>query len=171
MKLKYFLLIFIFSATVISCGIYSFSGVSIGPNVKTFQVDYFPNNAALVNPTLSNDFTMALQDILTNRTRLNMVNEGGDLVYEGEITRYEQTSVAPVESSTGPVASKIRLTMAVKVRFYDNTNEEMNFEREFSNYEDIDGEGLLTGGQEQELVTRLIERITNDIFNASVAQW
>ena len=70
----------VFSLLMVSCGIYSFSGVSISPSVKTIQVDVFPNNAPLVNPTLSSYFTNELQDVYSSRTSLMMVKNNGDLV-------------------------------------------------------------------------------------------
>ena len=49
----------ILTITIQSCGIYSFTGGSTG-DAKTIQIDYFPNNAPLVEPTLSQSFTVAL---------------------------------------------------------------------------------------------------------------
>ena len=82
-----------------SCWVYSFSGVNISKDLKTMQVDYFPNDALLVNPTLSSYFTTQLQDILTSRTSLQLVKTDGDLVYEGEIVTYDQTSVCLLYTS------------------------------------------------------------------------
>ena len=99
----------VFSLLMVSCGIYSFSGVSISPSVKTIQVDVFPNNAPLVNPTLSSYFTNELQDVYSSRTSLMMVKNNGDLVVEGEITRYDQTSVAPVIDPTTGKATAAKI--------------------------------------------------------------
>lgn len=156
-----------------SCGIYSFSGVSLNSGEKTIQIDYFPNNAPLVNPVLSSQFTTKLQDLFIARTSLSLVKSDADLVLEGEITRYEQTSVAPtIDPSTGKaVAGKVRLTIGVKVRFYNNKDETQNFDREFSNFTDIPGTETLSGSQEQAAVDDLVELLANDIFNQSVAQW
>ena len=73
----------------ISCGIYSFTGSSIPIGAKTFQVNYFENMAgnrpgSTVEPGLDRDFTVALQDYILNQSNLNLVNEDGDLIYEGE---------------------------------------------------------------------------------------
>ena len=76
------------------CGIYSFSGASIPAEAKTVSVQYFPNHAQLVNPMLSNNFTNALRDAMTNQTTLDMVETGGDIAFEGEITDYKTTPVA-----------------------------------------------------------------------------
>lgn len=156
-----------------SCGIYSFSGVNLSSDLKTVQVDYFPNNAALVNPTLSSYFTSELQDILMARTNLQLVKSDGDLVFEGEITKYQQTSVAPtIDPSTGKaIAGKVRLEIGVKVRFYNTKDETQNIEREFSNYGDINGSETLSGAQEQTLVDQIVELIVEDILTQTVAQW
>lgn len=155
------------------CGIYSFSGVSISPTIKTIQVDVFPNNAPLINPILSSYFTQQLQDMYAQRTNLNQVKNNGDLVVEGEITQYDQTSVAAViDPNTGKAtAAKVRLTIGVKVRFYNTQDEEQNFDKTFSNYQDIDGNETLSGAQEQQLVEEIVSVIINQIFTDTVAQW
>ena len=84
-----------------ACGIYSFTGASIPSGASTFQVNFFENQAgsrpgSTVEPGLDRDFTLALQDIILGQTNLNLVNSGGDLVYEGEITQY---SITPMTST------------------------------------------------------------------------
>ena len=102
-----------------------------------------------------------------------MVKNNWDLVVEGEITRYDQTSVAPViDPTTGKAtAAKVRLTIGVKVRFYNNKDEEQNFERTYTNFADLDANTTLSGGQEQGLVEEIVELIINQIFTDTVAQW
>ena len=102
---------------VISCGIYSFTGSSIPVGVETFQVDYFENTAggkpgSTIEPGLDRDFTIALQDLIVNQTSLNLVNEGGDIIYSGEIVEY---SVTPMAATAEIKAAQNRLTMAVMV--------------------------------------------------------
>ncbi len=91
-----------------SCGIYSFSGASIPAEAKTVSVTYFPNQAQLVYPLLSNNFTTALRDALMNQTPLNMTESGGDLSFEGEIVDYRTTPVAITSDQT---AAMIPLTV------------------------------------------------------------
>lgn len=156
------------------CGIYSFTGASISPDVKTIQISNFPNYAPLVNPSLSQDFTLALQDLFLTRTNLNQVNANGDLQFEGEIKEYNQKPVAISSNpndQTGISADKVRLTVGINVRFYNLKDEEQNFEKVFMHYEDMDGTETLNPAQEQQLLELIIERITNDIFNESVANW
>ncbi len=166
---KYTILFIILSAlTVQSCGIYSFTGTNINPDVKTIQIDYFPNNAILVEPTLSQDFTIKLQDLFLQQTNLNLVKTGGDLQFEGEITGYK---INPMTATAQQTAAQNRLTITVNVRFFNNKNEEDNFERTFSHYYDYDANDQLTGGILDDAFTEILDRITQDIFNASVAKW
>ena len=80
---KYFILICF--SFVLGCGTYSFTGISISPETKTFQVNYFQNTSALIEPGIDRDFTITLQDLILNQTNLGLVKSNGDILYEGEI--------------------------------------------------------------------------------------
>ena len=151
-----------------SCGIYSFTGTNIHPDVKTIQIDYFPNTAILVEPSLSQVFTVQLQDLFLRQTNLDMVKSGGDLQFEGEITGYK---INPTAATAEQTAAQNRLTITVNVRFFNNKNEEDNFERSFSFYYDYSGDIQLTGSTLEDAYNVILERINQDIFNASVAKW
>lgn len=150
-----------------SCSVYSFTGGSTG-DAKTIQIDYFPNNARLVEPGLSQKFTLALQDLFLRQTNLKLTNSGGDLHFEGEITQYR---IIPIAATADQRAAQNRLTIAVRVRFYNRLIEEDNFEQTFSYYSDYDGRLQLTGSVLEEAYNEIFERLTQDIFNASVAKW
>ena len=149
------------------CGIYSFSGASIPPEAKTVSVQYFPNQAQLINPTLSNDFTTALRNATMNQTSLDMVDSGGDLAFEGEITDYRTT---PVAITAGQTAALNRLTITVNVRFVNMFDETKNFETRFSHYEDYPSEQDLNAVQES-LTGTIIEALVEDIFNKALVNW
>ena len=149
------------------CGIYSFSGASIPPEAKTVSVQYFPNQAQLINPMLSNDFTTALRDAMMNQTSLDMVDSGGDLAFEGEITDYRTT---PVAITAGQTAALNRLTITVNVRFVNVFDETKNFETRFSHYEDYPSEQDLNAVQES-LTGTIIEALVEDIFNKALVNW
>jgi len=151
----------------VGCGVYSFTGGSTG-DAKTIQIDYFPNTAILVEPTLSQSFTVALQDLFLRQTNLKLTDGGGDLFFEGEITQYRITPIAATAEQT---AAQNRLTVGVRVRFYNRLNEEDDFEQTFSFYSDYDGSLQLTGGVLEAAYDDIFERITQDIFNAAVAKW
>lgn len=166
MRLKTLIIIIITSISMASCGIYSLSGAKI--DAKTIQIDYFPNNASLVEPTLSQKFTLALQDLFLQQSNLSLVKSGGELQFEGEITNY---TIRPTASTADQTAAMNRLSITVNVRFYNSLNEEDNFEKTFSHYYDYDANQQLVGGTLDDAFEEIFERITQDIFNASVAKW
>jgi hypothetical protein len=153
---------------VVSCGPYSFTGASIPEGTKTFQVNYFQNNAALIEPGLERDFTLALQDLILNQTNLDLVKSNGDIVYEGEIVEYR---ISPTTATANNTAAQNRLTIAVSVRYFDTNNEQNDFETRFSFYYDYAGSSQLIGSQKDTAIEEIFERITQDIFNASLANW
>lgn len=153
--------------TLASCGIYSFSGGDTG-NAKTLQIDYFPNNAPLIEPGLSQSFTQSLQDLFLRQTNLNLVKSNGDLMFEGEVTNY---TVTPMTATADQTAAQSRLTLVINVRFYNNLDEKKNFEKRFTHFFDFDANEQLTGGLLEGGLEEIFERITQDIFNASVANW
>lgn len=169
MKKSIFFIIFITTLfTFQSCGFYSFTGASVAPNIKTFQVNFFRNNAPIVEPGIDRLFTQRLQDIIVNQTNLDLTNQGGDLIYEGEITEYY---VAPITATAQNTAAQNRLTITVNVRFYDTKNEGNDLEQRFSFYYDYAGSAQLVGSQRDDAVNIIFERITQDVFNATLARW
>lgn len=150
------------------CGSYSFTGTSIADNIETFQVSYFQNTSDLVEPGLDRDFTQALQELILNQTNLSIVNSGGDLVYEGEITEYR---ISPTTAQSNSTAAQNRLTIGVNVRFYDKNEPEEEFEQRFSFFFDYDGGSQLIGSQKDTAIEEIFERITQDVFNATLAKW
>lgn len=168
MKKFSYTVLFLILFTAQSCGIYSFTGTNLHPDVKTVQIDYFPNNAILVEPGLSQAFTIQFQDLFLQQTNLDLVKSGGDLQFEGEISGYK---INPMTATAQQTAAQNRLTITVSVRFYNNKLEEDNFEKTFSHYYDYDANAQLTGGILDDAFNEILERITQDIFNASVAKW
>ena len=147
---------------------YSLTGASISAETKSFQVNYFQNAAALIEPGIERDFTLKLQDILLNQTNLDLVNSGGDLVFEGEIVEYY---IAPITATSQSTAAQNRLTISVNVRFYNTKEELKDFDQRFSFYFDYGGSSQLIGSQKEEAISFIFERITQDIFNVSLANW
>ena len=92
-----------------ACGIYSFSGTSIQNDVETINIDYFEYRAEKVNPSLSNDLTEALRTRFRRMTRLEQVEQDGDLEITGEITGYD---VRPASVSAEEIATQNRLTVS-----------------------------------------------------------
>ena len=167
MKAKISILVLTLAFICHSCGIYSFSGASIPAEAKTVSVAYFPNHAQLVNPLLSNNLTNALRDAMTNQTTLDMVETGGDIAFEGEITDYKTT---PVAITSGQTAAMNRLTVTVNVRFSNRLDESKDFEQSFSRYEDYPSDQDLNSVQES-LTATIVDQLVEDIFNKALVNW
>lgn len=151
-----------------SCGIYSFTGTSIQPDVKTVTVNYFEYKALKVNPSLSNDITTALQDKFLKLTRLEQVDIDGDLEIIGEVTGYDVRATAITANEQ---AAQNRLTVTVKVSFTNRKYPEDDFEnKSFSAYADFDAMTSLDA-VESTLCEDIIEQLCEDIFNSTVANW
>ncbi|CAA0145527.1 Probable lipoprotein precursor. Putative lipopolysaccharide assembly protein LptE [Tenacibaculum maritimum] len=157
----------ILGLSIISCGAYSFTGGNTG-DAKTIQIDFFPNQASLVEPSLSQKFTLDLQDLFTRQTNLTLTSSGGDLHFEGEITDYR---ITPMSATAQQTAAQNRLTVTVNVRFTNRLNEKDDFEKQFSFYDDFGANQQLSGSALEGVLSTILERITQDIFNASVAKW
>lgn len=155
------------AALVTACGIYSFSGTSIQPDIKTVTINYFEYKALRVNPSLSNDLTEALKDKFRKMTRLEQVEQEGDLEIAGEVTGYDIRATAVTADE---VAAQNRLTVSVKITFTNRKFPEDDFEKSFSAYEDYPSERSLDE-VEAELCEQIVEKLCEDILNATVANW
>ena len=154
---------------MVNCNVkYSLTGASISSETESFQVNFFQNNAPLIEPGLDRDFTNKLTDLLLNQTSLELVKFNGDLIYEGEIVEYR---ISPTTATANNTAAQNRLTIGVNVRFFDKNNTELDFEKRFSFYFDYPGSAQLIGSQLETALDEIFERITQDIFNSSLANW
>lgn len=149
------------------CGIYSFTGASIAPDVKTVSVQYFKNFAPLVQPSLANLLTDKLKDRFISQTTLSLVNNNGDLNFEGTITDYR---VAPNSIQSGDIAAQNRLSITIKVKFTNKKDEKQNFESSFTQFEDFPSSKSLPE-VELDLIGKINEKLVNDVFNKSVVNW
>lgn len=159
----------IFAALVVhSCGIYSFTGTSIQPDVKTVTINYFEYKALKVNPTLSNSLTESLKDKFRKMTRLEQVDMDGDLEITGSVTGYDVRAMAVTANE---VAAQNRLTVTVRIDFANRKYPEDDFQSKlFSAYADYDSTQSLDA-VESTLCDEIIEKLCEDIFNATVANW
>ncbi|MCP9198912.1 LPS assembly lipoprotein LptE [Gramella sp. GC03-9] len=168
--MKKLLLIFcsiLLISTLQSCGIYSFTGADTG-NAETFQVNFFQNNADLVEPGIDRAFTISLQDLIQNQTSLSLVNTNGDLIFEGEIVEYY---ISPMSATSQNTAAQNRLTIAVNVRYYNVLEPEKDFERRFSFFYDYPAQTQLVGAALETALDEIYTRLTQDIFNAALTDW
>ena len=147
---------------------YKFNGANIDySKTKSISIADFPNHAALVNPSLSSDFTDELRNLYQRQTRLQILRQGGDMELEGEIIGY---SVSAMAISADSYAAETKLTIQVRVRFTNNATPDDSFEKTYSAYQTFDSSKLLTDVQD-ELCATMITEITESIYNDTVAKW
>ena len=155
-------------AALAGCGIYSFSGTSIQPDVKTICIEPVVNKATKINPALANQLTESLNDKFRKLTKLEQVTEAGDLNLLVTVESYEVRATAVTANE---VAAMNRLTVTCKVVFTNVLHPEDNIDgKSFAAYEDYDSNNSLDMVEGQ-LCETIVEKIVDDIFNATVAQW
>lgn len=150
----------------ISLGLAPISSIDYS-KVKTISIAEFPNRAEFVYAPMTTEFNQKLKDMFIQQTRLQLVNSNGDLEIDGEITGYNQYNESVAADG---YSSKVKLTMTVNVRYVNNTNHEEDFEQQFSAFQTYDSSLLLTAVQD-DLISKMIKDITEQIFNSTVANW
>ncbi len=155
-----------------SCSVnYSFTGADIPAEAKTVSIGYFGiegKGATLANPIAPNLFTDQLTATMLTQTNLDVVNNDGDLRFEGNIVGYSTTAVA-AQSDT-EASSRSRLKMTVNVIYTNTIEPDKSFEKQFSQFADYDASSNL-GDVEEDLLRVINDAIAQDVFNASLGSW
>jgi len=161
---------FIFTLLIVvlhSCS-YSFTGAVIPPDIKTVYVETFSNSADIVIPSLAQDFSEKLRDVLVSRTNLKLIgSSSADIVYSGTIIEYK---IMPLNIGSNDQARQNRLTITVKVKFENKKYPEQSWEKTFSNFADYDSNTDIAQIQ-AELIETINNKLTLDIFNQSFSVW
>jgi hypothetical protein len=177
MKLRIFnsLLIYLITGLLLSCGVYSFKGVNLHPDVKTLSIVPFQNNAGGGPSNQGQRFTEKMRDYFLRNTNLSVISGNtGDIKFSGNITGWTLTPVAPTASSGGntvPLTSATRLTITISVSYVNTKETNLNFDRAFSFYSDFDNQSNTLSQVENQLIDRITDQIILDVFNQSVANW
>lgn len=168
-KSNKYIFLSVFCVLLSACTIsYKFNGSSINyDKVKTIAIADFPIKASYVYAPLGTKFNEELKDIFIRQTQLQFVNRDADLEIEGEITGYNQYNQAVKADG---YSSETKLTLTVNVRFVNNTNHDEDFEQQFSAFRTYDSSQMLTAVQDQ-LIAEMVKEITDQVFNATVANW
>lgn len=162
-----FVMLVFISVMFSSCGIYSFTGASVPPEASTVSVQYFPNRALLIEPTLSSGFTDILRDMFTGQTNLEMVERNGDLAIEGEIVDYK---ITPVAIQADQTAALNRLTIVINARFTNKFEPDKDYENKFTQFVDYEST-LDLNSIKEELISELSTNLAQDIFDKAVINW
>lgn len=158
-------MLFLLSGCSIS---YKFNGANINyQTTHSISIADFPNNAAMVNPTLSTNLSEAIRTLYQRQTRLQILRRGGDLELEGEIVGYDISQGAIGADS---YATESKLTIRVNVHFTNNIYPEESFDKTYSAFQTFDASRLLSDVQD-ELCALIITEISENIYNDTVAKW
>lgn len=155
------------------CGVYSFTGASISPDVKTISIQTFYNNAPLGPSNMSVLFTETIKDYFQQNTSLELVDNNGDLQLDGYISNYTITPVAATAGTQGQAdfSALSRITITVSATYININDPTFDFDKNFSFFKDFDNNTTNLASEEEGFVEEIFEQIVLDIFNASVANW
>ena len=154
-------------ALLSSCGFYSFSGTSIPPEVKTFSVGFFENNAPINSPLLSQTITEGLKQKFISETNMSITEKEGDFDFSGEITGF---TVAPASAQSSDNATLNRLTITAQVKLECKSDPKLSFEQSFSNFQDFDATENFSS-VENDLVEEISDMMIQSIFNKAAINW
>lgn len=165
---------FALSLALWACGGYSFTGGDVG-DAQTVSIDYFQNYAELVNPQMSPTFTEKFRDVFVQQTPLNLVERGGDLHFEGNITDYVITPINAQANNNDPNnfggnVAQNRLTVTINVIYQNRLEEAKSFERKFTRFADFDANADLSQ-VEGELVDQISQELSENILNSAIGNW
>lgn len=156
------------------CSVYSFTGASLVSGERTISIQQFYNNALLGPSNMSQVFTEKMRDYFQQNTNLTLVENDGDLQFDGYISNYTVTPVAPNANPQGgglQTSATTRVTITVQVTYTNIKNDQFNFDQSFRFFQDFDSETTDLLSVEDQLVDEIFNQIILDIFNASVANW
>ncbi|MEN9333219.1 MAG: hypothetical protein RLY35_399 [Bacteroidota bacterium] len=145
---------------------YSFTGGQFS-GASNFQVNYMRPQTALASPVYAQKLTEGLKDYLLAQSPLQLVTANGDLIYEGSIVDY---NLSPIAAQGNEIASLTRLSITVRLKYTNQKEKELNFEKNFTKYADFPAGQDLFSVQE-ELWNNINDQLIQEIYNASVGNW
>ena len=158
---------FVISCLASSCKVYSFTGASVSPDIKSVSVQNFGNQSENGNTAINQNLTDQLKDKFISETNLKIVSNGGDIEFKGTITGYSIRGQAPTADQTTAIN---RLTITVKVDYTNLVDGKENWSLTFSRYQDYESTKTLAE-VEQELYTEINSQLVEDIFNKAFVNW
>ena len=172
MNLRVFRLLLL-AIPFVGCSVYSFTGASLTSGENSISISQFYSNALLGPSNLSQVFTEKMRDYFQQNTTLTLVDANGDLQFEGYISNYTVTPVAPRvgQDNQIQVSATTRINITVQASYVNLKNSQFDFDRNFSFFADFDSEQQDLSSVEDELVEEIFDQIILDIFNESVANW
>jgi hypothetical protein len=146
---------------------YDFKGAAIPADIQTFSVDFFSNEAAIVNPQLSMSFTEKLKTKFQSETRLALTNADGDYKLGGSIIEY---SITPASLNADVGTAQNQFNIKVRVEFVCEKYPEKSFARDYAFFKIFDASSTFESVEES-LSTEIQNQIVQQIFAAVALDW
>ncbi|MDX5397375.1 MAG: LPS assembly lipoprotein LptE [Hymenobacteraceae bacterium] len=163
-------MLLVLAISVSSCGVYSFSGANLSPDIKTISIQNFENSSGEGPANLTQIVTENFKQFYLRNSTLNLARQDGDLQLEGRITGFTVSPAAIQRVDGIDQAAQNRLTITIQVNYVNNKDPKQNFNQTFSAFEDFPQDQNLTQ-LPQSFIDRIVERIISDVFNRTVANW
>jgi hypothetical protein len=152
------------------CLFYSFSGSSLSKEAKTFSIQEFQSKVALGPANLAEQLTQRLRDEITQKTSLKETVSNGDIQFDGTITAFKYTPIAPRSTEHGATGSRTQLSITVQINYTNAYNKDFEFsKKDFTQTTDAEAGKEYT--EEASMVGEVVKKLIQDIFNASIANW
>ncbi|MBO9681330.1 MAG: hypothetical protein J7502_01440 [Flavisolibacter sp.] len=162
----------IFSITLTSCRIYSFTPKgTLDPEIKTVNVHIIENQAPYVNPQLLPNLTDRVKQKITRQTKLSQTNRSdADLDIRGVITDYSASTTGVTNTNGQTQASVNRLTVSVRMTITNQLKKEDPKDVTVSRSFDFPANKTLNQA-EAELLDEMVRNLTDEIFNRIFSDW
>ncbi|MCB0705712.1 MAG: LptE family protein [Saprospiraceae bacterium] len=148
-------------------GCYSFRGIAIETDVKTYYVNPFLDQTIGQVPSLAADFTEKLNVKIRNESPLVQTNTDPHVEFSGSITRYEVTAEAP---KPGEDVAFNRLTISVRVEYTNNLHEESNKSFTETWFSEFPSDQNLLDVQDEK-IEEITDQLVENIFTKAFTNW
>lgn len=152
------------------CGLYSFTGTTISPDIKSISIQSFENSSGEGPANLTQIVTNNFTEYYRRNTNLTVMQSQGDLQLEGQIVSFNYTPAAIQREGQQDIAGLNRLTLTVQVRFTNTKQPEKDFDRAFTISQDFPQDLDITQLSNVQ-IEQMTERLVTDVFNKTVADW
>ncbi|WP_114783423.1 LPS assembly lipoprotein LptE [Botryobacter ruber] len=152
------------------CGIYSFTGITVDPDIKTISIQNIENSSGEGPANLTQLVTNGFKQTFQRNTNLTIIQREGDLQFEGNIVTFSLTPAAVQRTDQFDQASLNRLTLGVQVRYTNTKNSEENFDQLFSISQDFAANVDITQIPPS-AIEEMTDRLVTEVLNKSLANW
>lgn len=157
----------LFLFIVLFLGCYSFQGISIPPEIETYDMPFVEVRTGDAPVGVNQDFQQRMIDKISRESRLSLDSDNPDIIISCAITSY---SIDPVSPTSNDVVESNKLTISIDVSYEDSTNEENNWNKKFTKNEQFPSSTNFQSVQEQ-LNEEIFDLLVEDIFNHAFTNW